>query len=49
MISVNIGKLEGKRPRGRPSRRWEVNIVMEVRERGWEGVDWIHIMQDRDQ
>jgi hypothetical protein len=34
-----IGKLEGKRPLGRPSRRWVDNIGMDLREVGWDGVD----------
>jgi hypothetical protein len=33
----------------RPRRRWEDNIKMDVREVGWEGVDWMHLDQDRDQ
>jgi hypothetical protein len=39
---------KGKRPLGRPRRRWENNIKIE-REIGWGGVDWIHLAQDRDQ
>jgi hypothetical protein len=30
-------------------RRWEYNVRMDLRERGWEGVDWIYLAQDRDQ
>jgi hypothetical protein len=44
-----VGKPEGKRPLGRPMRRWENNIRMDLREIGWEGVDWIHLALDRDQ
>jgi hypothetical protein len=44
-----VGKFEGKRPLGRPKRRWENNIRMDLREIGWEGVDIIHLNQDRDQ
>jgi hypothetical protein len=40
---------EGKRTLGRPRRRWEDNIRMGLREIGWEGVDWMHLVQDRDQ
>jgi hypothetical protein len=36
---IFIGKPEGKRPLGRPRRRWENNIIMDVREIGWKGVD----------
>jgi hypothetical protein len=44
-----VGKTEGKRPPGRPRRRW-VNIVkMDLREIGGVGIDWIDLAQDRDQ
>jgi hypothetical protein len=43
------GKPEGKRPLGRPRRRWEDNITMDLREIGWGGMDWIHVAQDTDQ
>jgi hypothetical protein len=43
-----VGKQEGKRPLGRTRHRWEDNIRMDLREVGWEGVDWIHLAQDRD-
>jgi hypothetical protein len=46
--SILVGKLEGKRPVGRHRRRWEDNIRMDLREIGWEGVNWIHLAQDRD-
>jgi hypothetical protein len=36
------GKPEGKRPLGRPRRRWEDSIGMGVRKIGWEGVNWMH-------
>jgi hypothetical protein len=45
---VLVGKIEGKRPLGRPRRRWEDGIKMDVREIGWGGVEWIHLAQDRD-
>jgi len=41
-------KREGKRPLGRPKRKRGDNIRMDLRELGWEGVDWIHAAQDRD-
>jgi hypothetical protein len=44
-----VGKPEGKRPLGRPRRRWEDNIRMSLREVGWEGIDWVHLTQCRDQ
>jgi hypothetical protein len=43
-----VGKPEGRRPLGRPRRRWEDNINMDLREVGWEGADWINLAQDRD-
>jgi hypothetical protein len=45
---IFAGKPEGKRPSGRPRRRWEDNIRMDLREIGW-GMDWIDLAQDRDQ
>jgi hypothetical protein len=40
---------EEKRPLGRPRRRWVDNIKINLREIGWDGVDWIDMAQDRDQ
>jgi hypothetical protein len=40
---------EGKRPLGRPIRRWVDNIKMDLREIEWDGMDWIDLAQDRDQ
>jgi hypothetical protein len=39
-----VGKPEGKKPLGRPNSRWEENIRMDLREIGWEVVDWIHLV-----
>jgi len=47
--SILVGKPEGKRSLGRPRRRWENNIRMDLREILWEGLYWIHLVQDRDQ
>jgi hypothetical protein len=47
--NISVGKRERKKPRGRPRSRWEDNIIMDLREIGREGVDWIHLAQDRDQ
>jgi hypothetical protein len=47
--NILVGKPEGKRLLGRLRHRWEDNIRINLRERGWEGVDWIHLAQDRDQ
>jgi hypothetical protein len=46
---IFIGKPEGKRPRRRPRSRWQNNIRMDLREIGWEGVDWMNLTEDRDQ
>ena len=45
---VLVGKPEGKRPLGRPRRRWEDNIKMDLQEVGCGGMDWIELRQDRD-
>jgi len=44
---VLVGKPEGKRPLGRPRRRWEDNIKMDLQEMGGCG-DWMELAQDRD-
>jgi hypothetical protein len=41
-------KAQRKKPLERPRRRWEEGIKMYFREIGWEGVEWIHLFQDRD-
>jgi hypothetical protein len=43
-----VGKPEGRRPLGRPRRRWEDNIKMDLREVGWRVINWINLAQDRD-
>jgi len=45
---VLVGKPEGKRPLGRPRRRWVNNIRMDLQEVGCGYVDWIGVAQDRD-
>ena len=45
---VLVGKLEGKRPLGRPRRRWEENIKMDLQEVGCGAMEWIELAQDRD-
>jgi hypothetical protein len=42
------GKLEGKRPLGRPRCRWVDNIIMDLRQIGWCGMDWIDLTEDSD-
>jgi hypothetical protein len=46
---ILVGKPEGKRPLGRPRRRWVENISMDLREIGWDGMEWLDLAQDRDQ
>jgi hypothetical protein len=46
---VLVGKPEGKRPLGRPRRRWVDNVTMDLREIGWGDMDWIDVAQDRDE
>jgi hypothetical protein len=45
---ILMGKAEGNRPLGRSSCRWVNNIIIDLRERGWYGMDWIDLAQDRD-
>jgi hypothetical protein len=45
---ILVGRPEGRRPLGRPRRRWEDNIKMNLQEVGWGGMDWIDLAQDRD-
>jgi hypothetical protein len=46
---ILIGRLEGKRPLGRPRRRWEDNIKLDLREMEIDGANWIRLAQDRVQ
>jgi hypothetical protein len=48
VYKVLVGNPEGKRPLGRPRRRWEDGIRMDLREIGLGVVDWIQLAQDRD-
>jgi hypothetical protein len=43
-----VGKTEGNGPLGRPRRKWEGNVIMDLQEAGSEGMDWINVAQDRD-
>jgi hypothetical protein len=43
-----VGKPERKIPLGGPRRRWVVNIKMDLREIGWDVMDWMDLAQDRD-
>jgi hypothetical protein len=46
---ILVGKPEGQRPLGRPRRRWVNNIKIDLREIGWDGVNWIDLGQDSGQ
>jgi hypothetical protein len=48
VYKVLMGKSEGKRPLGKPRRRWEDGIRMDLSEIGWRSVEWIQLAQDRD-
>jgi hypothetical protein len=45
---ILVGEPEGKRPLGRPTRRWVDIIKMDLREIGWDDLDWIDMAQDKD-
>jgi len=47
--NILVRKTEGKRTLGRPRRKWEDNIRLDLGEIGWEGVDWIHLDQNGGQ
>jgi hypothetical protein len=49
VYGVLVGRSEGKRPLGRPRRRWEDNIKMDLREIGTDGAKWIRLAQHRIQ
>jgi hypothetical protein len=49
VYKVLVGRSEGERPLGRPRRRWEDNIKLDLREIGIDGADWIRLAQDRVQ
>jgi hypothetical protein len=44
---ILMGKPEGKRPLGRPRRRWMDNVRMDLGEIGWDGVVWVNVAQDQ--
>jgi hypothetical protein len=46
--NILVGRPEGRRPLGRPRRRWEDNIKLDLREKEFGDVDWIHLTQDTD-
>jgi hypothetical protein len=46
---ILVRRPEGNRTLGRPRRRWQDNIKMDLREIGWGGMDWIDLAQDMDQ
>jgi hypothetical protein len=46
---ILVRKPEGKRPLGRPIRKSVENIKIDLREIGWDGMDWTDLAQDREQ
>jgi len=46
---ILVERPKGKTPLGKPGSRWEDNLRIDLRETGWEGVDWTHLAQKRDQ
>jgi hypothetical protein len=44
-----VGTPEGRRPLGRTRHRWVDNIKTDLRGRGWGGIEWVDLAQDRDQ
>jgi hypothetical protein len=46
---TSVRKPEGKRPLGRPSHKLVDNIIMDLKDMGWDGMDWIDLSHDRDQ
>jgi hypothetical protein len=48
VYKVLMEKPEGKRPHGRPRRRWENAIRMDLRKISWGSVEWFQLAQDRD-
>jgi hypothetical protein len=49
VYGVLVWRPEGKRPMGRPRRRWEDNIKKDLREIGFDGANWIQLAEDRVQ
>jgi hypothetical protein len=47
--NILVGKAERKRLLGRPRRRWEDNIRLDLGEIEWKDMDWMHLVQDRDE
>jgi hypothetical protein len=48
IVRILVGKPEGKRSLGRPRRRWEDNIKMDIQEMRCRGMEWMELAQDRD-
>jgi hypothetical protein len=48
VYKVLVGKPEGRRPLGRPRRRWEYDVRMDLREIGFGGVDWFRLAEEKD-
>jgi hypothetical protein len=46
---ILMEKPGGKKPLGKPRRKWVDNIKIDLREIGWDGMDWLDLAQDKDQ
>jgi hypothetical protein len=49
VYEILVWKPEGKKLPGRPRHRWEDSVKTDLRELSWEGMDWIHLAEDRVQ
>jgi hypothetical protein len=49
VCKILVGEPKGKRLMGKHRRRWEDNIVIDLREIGWGGMNWLHLTQDKNQ
>jgi hypothetical protein len=48
LYKILVRRLEGKRPLGKPRRRYKDNIKMKLKEMYWEGVEWTYVAHDED-
>jgi hypothetical protein len=48
LLPISVRNLEGKRPLGKPRRRWVDNVKMDLRGIGWGCMDWIDLAQNKD-
>jgi hypothetical protein len=48
VYNILVGRPEGERSLGRPTRKWKGNVIIDLQDISWKIVDWIHLAQDRD-